>query len=350
MLSRVAQHDDGPRPRGIAYIHIGTHKTGTTAIQRLLADNQAAFESAGIMLPHTGRIDPTLAAQHNIAYYLTHNPLYEPAHGTFVELGAEIEARQPDVICLSSEEFGSLAVNRGGMLRLFAGLNSVVEYEPRIIIYLRPQVDMIESLFAELVKHEDPPPFSTFVENMLTNGRYDEARLVYTDVLDAFAERFGAHRLIVRPYIASSDPTALLRDFVSIVAPSGFDFDQLTLPPRMNERLAFSSVMARMRSNADAARDAQPFEPLTLADIGRVVTRFLPDNVRLNRRYGVFIPPVSQERLSRAITRAFQPASAAESQRKELDALGAKAPRVSRRIETVRSDDESYGRIGSSST
>jgi len=318
MLSRVAHQRKDPERRRRAYVHVGTHKTGTTAIQTLLALNEERFASAGILLPRTGRIDPTLAAQHNIAYYLTHNPLYRPECGTYVELGAEIIAAQADAICLSSEEFGSLAVNRGGMLSLFAGLNESVDYEPRIIIYLRPQVDIIESLFAELVKHDDPPSFRTFFETIVSTGHYDESHLLYSRLIDAFAERFGAHRLIIRPYVATSDSTALLRDFVRIVAPPDFDFDALTLPPRVNQRLPFESVLARMHAQDDWASGQRPFEPLTLADIALVVSRFAPDNVRLRHRYGVVIPPISPERLRRATTRVLRPAAPGESQRREL--------------------------------
>ena len=53
--------------RKTLYLHVGTHKTGTTAIQALLTTRSDAFAQAGLFVPQTGRIDEA-SGHYNIAW------------------------------------------------------------------------------------------------------------------------------------------------------------------------------------------------------------------------------------------------------------------------------------------
>jgi hypothetical protein len=46
-----------PRESKTAFVHVGTHKTGTTSIQSMLAANAKTLRGAGVFVPLAGRID-----------------------------------------------------------------------------------------------------------------------------------------------------------------------------------------------------------------------------------------------------------------------------------------------------
>ena len=135
----------------MAYVHVGTHKTGTTSIQAMLAANEIALAQEGVYIPRTGRPTDSFAAHHNIAYELAQNPQFDPTGGTLAELLDEIRVADAPAICLSSEEFESLSCNRGGLQRLFTGLlglgYEIYGFACRIIISGRPPVtDLYETV------------------------------------------------------------------------------------------------------------------------------------------------------------------------------------------------------------
>jgi hypothetical protein len=288
----------------LAFVHIGTHKTGTTAIQRFLADNETALRAAGLYLPRTGRTDPNLAAQHNVAFELAHNASFQREAGTLEELAAELQGQAPaSNICLSSEAFEELTFNRGGLRRLCAGLEWL-GYDPRIVVYLRPHADYLESLYAECVRAGWPLDFGSFLELALENRSFGEVTFAYSYLLRAFEDRFGADRLIVRPYPTSGHASALLRDFIAIVAPT-VAFDHLAQPPRLNKRMTFDDVLEHIGVPRRTEVTDEPFEPLNLGEIARVARRFADDGRAVYRRYRLYVPPVSATRLQREVVRTL---------------------------------------------
>jgi hypothetical protein len=292
--------------RPLAFVHIGTHKTGTTALQRFLADNELALRAAGLYLPKTGRRDPGLAAQHNVAYELGHNASFDREAGTLEELAAELVAEASrSAICLSSEAFEALTFNRGGLSRLCSGLEWL-GYDPRIVVYLRPQADYLESLYAEFVRAEWPLDFDSFFDHALRDRSFGDVTFAYSRLVGAFEDRFGLERLIVRPYPTAGDDAALVRDFLDIVAP-GVPLEQLVPPPRLNRRLTFDDVLDRIGVAHPDRRNDEPFEPLSLVQIARIAARFGPENRLVEQRYGVRIAAVSHARLTREWTRSLSP-------------------------------------------
>ena len=52
--------------RKTLYLYVGTHKTGTTAIQAFVTTHSETFARTGLFVPRTGRIDEA-SGHHNIA-------------------------------------------------------------------------------------------------------------------------------------------------------------------------------------------------------------------------------------------------------------------------------------------
>ena len=287
-----------------AYIHIGTHKTGTTSIQALLAANASTFSETGLLIPSTGRIDAASAGHHNIAWELTGYRDYDPRSGTFAALLHEISGSDALDVCLTSEEFEFCHADRAALCRLRDGLRGI-GYEPRIICYLRPQADYLESLFAEICPVWNVG-FTDFRDAILTDGIYGCSRFAYDRLLEPFAAVFGHERLMVRPYRASAPSEALLRDFAAVIAPH-IPFDRLQLPQRLNAMRSFQTIVDARRRHLGCPSHHEPaaeqrFDPLALIDLARIAARFSQSNATLARTYGVRIAAVSAATWAREIT------------------------------------------------
>lgn len=132
----------------VLFIHIGRHKTGTTALQNLFYYNRERFEAEfGLYYPRSGL---NKIAHHEIG------ELFDP--GRLCSESQFADAMKRDVtqrllqeisecgypkVLLSSESFQN--VNPQHIRQLFAG------YEVKVIVYLRNQADYLVSAFAQQV-------------------------------------------------------------------------------------------------------------------------------------------------------------------------------------------------------
>jgi hypothetical protein len=293
---------DLPRLR-TAFVHIGTHKTGTTSIQAMLAMNEKLFRSAGVFVPRCGRNNVAYAGHHNIAWDLARDGQFDPSLGSFDALLADIAASDASTVCLSSEEFEFLHADEAAMERLRDGLSSI-GYETRIIVYVRPQADYIESLYAEIARAWNIG-FDDFLETIVAEGSYCLSRFDYVGLIDAFARTFSTKRVIVRAYKIAESPSSLLHDFVRIVA-ADVRCDKLQLPPRLNCKSAFADVIEARKRLLDCVvpyqgLQGQAFDPLSLFDLMRIALRFSGSNGYIARTYGAHIPCASPSLIAREI-------------------------------------------------
>ncbi len=303
---------------GTAFVHIGTHKTGTTSLQVLLAANDALLREAGVFVPQAGRTAPGSAGHHNLAWELRPQPHFDPWCGTFEMMLREAAYVSAQNVCLTSEEFEFLSFNDAALRRLRDGFLAI-GYRPKIIVYLRPQCDYLESLYAEICRDWDIA-FEDFVETIIATGFYGQSWFEYQQLVGAFANVFGREHVIVRPYRAAAPAAALLREFVGIIAP-GLDFERLVLPERMNPMPAFSEVVAaRERRLSGRVRhsmgSAQRFDPLSVLDIVRLCARFQRSNEAIAKLYGARIGCVTPATLAReAITELFRDRASGDRKR-----------------------------------
>lgn len=281
---------------GRAYVHVGTHKTGTTSIQALLAMNERAFREAGVYIPKSGRIDGASAALHNVAWELSGDPRFDQNRGTFNDVLCEAASENAEVLCLTSEDFGLMHANVAVLEKLRDGLTSI-GYEPKVILYLRPQADYAESLYAEVIEGQDID-FGSFLAAVLSEGAYLTSLFDYDRLTTSFAATFGANSMIVRTYRSSASPERLLADFTRIIAPAPIDFHRLTLPRVLNRMTNFPMVVAMREQQVGCTAHHsmapdQPFDPLGLLDIIQIVARFSRSNERVARAHGARIAAAS---------------------------------------------------------
>jgi hypothetical protein len=297
---------DDLESRRICYVHVGTHKTGTTSVQRAFAANDRAFADAGMYFPRRGRPDPA-GGHHNIAWQLNDDRRFDPAFGTFSELLGELAAVRPLRALISSEDFEYLHARSERLQLLTSGLGAI-GYRPVAIVYLRPQAGYAESLYAELVKYGLAQGFDAYLGGILESGevRFNECwrfAFDYERLLDGIAGAFGRANVIARSYdIGTRD---IVEDFCrAIGADEPLHSGRVVSPGRLNAASSFAAVVQRFELNVALqaganAPEARPlhvagrFDPVQLPQVRQIVECFNTRNTRVYERYGALVPCVS---------------------------------------------------------
>ncbi len=219
------------------YLHIGTHKTGSTSIQRLLWENRDKLAAQGILYPDLrmggfGHHDLALATgqgprsprnAERIHYWI--EQVAALARGEMPgEAGSGTGSRSVHTVVLSSEEFES--VQEIGEIRRLADY-----FDVSVVVYLRKQDHYLESAYNQNVRmYEQRFPGSIYQFAFSFNPF---ARFNYRSLLERWADCFGPERLVVRPYGTSAVGADVRMDFLRIV---GADTAGLYFPGRESER------------------------------------------------------------------------------------------------------------------
>lgn len=127
-------------------IHIGTNKTGTSALQRYLGNNPHILRGEGLIYPLTGRREPDYPAHHAMAEELHNFP--HRAYHIVSQLEEEAANEQADGVFLSSEVFHT--INPLPLVQTLQEAGHQVE----AVCVLRNHIDYFASWYRETVKAE----------------------------------------------------------------------------------------------------------------------------------------------------------------------------------------------------
>jgi hypothetical protein len=127
------------------YVHIGTHKTGTTSIQRFLLDQAALLSLDDIYVPRTGLVE---FGHHGVAWELRKAVRGDHVKQLLEELGDTRHSR----MVISSEDFEYLQ-HYPIELHIFAETIRAQNIQPIFVVSFRNRADYLQSLVAELKKH-----------------------------------------------------------------------------------------------------------------------------------------------------------------------------------------------------
>lgn len=135
-------------------LHIGTNKTGTSAIQAFLSRNPELLADHGIIYPHTGRDHEFHAAHHPFAVLGRNFPrLMREQADLMVQEATEVGA---DTIVLSSEEFHTVHAH--------IVKHALEGHEVEVFAFLRPHLEYYSSWYRESVKSKNAKaPLESFV-------------------------------------------------------------------------------------------------------------------------------------------------------------------------------------------
>ena len=133
------------------YIHTGLHKTGTTSLQKAFFDNRAALARQNVLYPDAGLSQkPFNWGHHELAYAMRRRA---GAQALWQSLRDEADASGLDKILVSSEELSLLPFPHFPGAEPYKLIAKIFEgYEIRHITYLRPQAELICSLYNHNVK------------------------------------------------------------------------------------------------------------------------------------------------------------------------------------------------------
>jgi hypothetical protein len=172
------------------------------------------------------------------------------------------------------------------------------ELDPRVVVVLRPQEDMIESTFSTAVVSGRVEPFD-FEDAVLDRARYD-----FRDLLVRWEDVLGRDRITVHAYPDRAEQTAIAQAMCSQL---GVPFDGLDLPAeRANASLSYVQAellrryTAATRDHTRAARlvhrptlvralrevGGAPFR-LSAAERERLRKEYAESNEWVAERYGV---------------------------------------------------------------
>lgn len=191
-------------------LHIGTHKTGTTTIQRFCHINRDALAKQGVLYPRSCAYH---FSQHRIAFALrgTRPPGEQDKPDLEIEsraLVAEIESSDCPTVFISSEEL--FALPKAAIVRLGQVLSG---HEVGVLAVLRRPDELFASIYNQMVK--DPRnrffrPHRGFVDHL---DRLSPD-LDFPKALQAWSDVFGPASLIVRCFEDHPDAVAVAADAV----------------------------------------------------------------------------------------------------------------------------------------
>lgn len=181
-------------------------------------------------------------------------------------------------------------------------------YDIKIIIYLRRQSEFIESMYAQTIHEGAAISLDEFLE-----GFVSPEALMYSRIINDFAEKFGRINVIVRSYHAASR-RGILNDFGELVGVSTLtEFQQ----ERKNPSYSLHAIKIAKRSNLEldlaqkqrlrhalqkvmAKDDSEYFTLLSKTQHDVLTQRYADDNRWIADEYfsgniETTFPPVSEE-------------------------------------------------------
>lgn len=205
-------------------LHIGSTKTGSSAIQDFLWTNREALEAHGVLYPNIG----IAGSAHHLLAAAIHPSAWHMHAADFAEkdrlacfneftrqVREEAEKSPANKVFLSSEylwgRFDQTFFSRIQTLR--------ESFEMRLLCYLRPQDDWLESTYVQCVKSGEG---RTFREWLLANLDRPGAFCHYDAILQQWEQVFPPERIHVRPYEAAegtTDSVDEVVDFLEISKP-----------------------------------------------------------------------------------------------------------------------------------
>lgn len=190
------------------WIHIGTMKTGTTTIQGFLSRNRGRIERLGYHYPRCASQPPFVRVHYNLASEMRAGRRKRSGGRLWGwdEVLREHRANPGTQLVISAETFEVLTAPR--VLELRERLRG---QDVRIVVYLRPQAEFLESLYSQLLK---VGAIGQSIEHLIELRRpvLDYSRLL------ARWEPFGVENIHVRIFdrrcFVGGD---LIEDFCSVI-------------------------------------------------------------------------------------------------------------------------------------
>jgi hypothetical protein len=281
------------------FIHIGTHKTATTSIQKLLNGNPQQLAMRGYLYPRAGRPEQASAGHHNIAWEISGDRRFRSDRGTVKDLIREIAATNLNII-ISSEDFECSAHHDERFEEFIAAIRKL-GIHISLVVYLRNQIDYAESLYCTLVWFGCTQPFSIFCDEILATGAIRWREWIFPFRYEDFVAKLASLaevEIVVRSYDRPAMGSPILDFFSTVGISESITFSEDL--PRENQRRNLSESVRHYWNNrtgqslddGDLDSIAAPFREykarwptMSLAHQLRFAEAFDQGNLRLSKRF-----------------------------------------------------------------
>ncbi len=222
------------------FIHIGTHKTGTTSIQFFLIEQRDRLREGGIFVPRagTGILDAP-NGHHNIAYDLCGDSNHDRGLTGAVDLIAELRDSTAPTAVISSENLQFLHAFPE-TLRKFDQDLAAIGYDRTYLVYFRNQDDYFTSLYSQLAVTQRLPDatFQSLREQAAAQGYIvDRVNRRFEFDRGVFAQKWqnivGPH-LQIFDYDQAARDSNLLPEFLTTIGASAELIGRSRQFPRYN--------------------------------------------------------------------------------------------------------------------
>ena len=203
------------------YVHIGTHKTGTSALQHFLKINKERLKPKGYMYPLFPKYKYPRKLTERNGLFLSSLIIDEQGKRHIQEEDERrVEALSQihdyfqtyDTIILSDEALWRNLCTRPRILRHLVRDSEEFDYRLVLVIYLRRQDDMIESMLYQRIKR-DPD----FLDDLATYTDEQKQFLDYSYVLKCLSEYVPEENIIVRRFDESRKNGGIELDFMNLI-------------------------------------------------------------------------------------------------------------------------------------
>jgi hypothetical protein len=223
------------------YLHIGTPKTGTTALQKFLFDNREKLLEKGYLYPISGIISTAqnskrspqhlglceaLVKHYDIKYPVDTNSR-DKCERSWEELKREINTINPKTVIISSEFFTAMQEYYNPDIIALVK-KRLEDYETKIVLYVRRQDDFFRSSYCQYMKS----PLPNKVPNHFLQANYIHKEILeisefilsvkfqanYYSTLELWKKAFGINNIIVRPFEREQMKNgSVINDFFEVI-------------------------------------------------------------------------------------------------------------------------------------
>lgn len=224
------------------FLHIGTHKTGTTSLQQLFHDNRTLLNRVGYLYPKTGYflrghhllawdilsqaslssqaaewLEASWSSASDRSFYLKSTGQRIQKSNLWLDLEQEIQDFKGNNVILSSEDFCICNPTQVALLR-----GKLSSHKIKVFVNLREPHSFALSLYKESVKKGYSQSVETFLKTH--QDRFD-----HMSILMPWVNVFGKKNVISLRYDQKHQGNVILENFMSIVKIGKNNSEQLDL-------------------------------------------------------------------------------------------------------------------------
>lgn len=194
------------------FIHIGAHKTGTTAIQNFLALNREKLKNRGFLYPGSAN------NHYRLSQEIRHDEnVVENTDSESLEIINEIRENYNSChsFILSSEGFWEIIPPKHPQILKDFISKTGLEFDIKILLYCRSQDTWLESAYQQQIKQVNVRSVQTFRE--IIDKKLFFVTIDYYTLLSNWSDAFGKESITARIYEKHSKGDGLLDDFCDFV-------------------------------------------------------------------------------------------------------------------------------------